>query len=87
MEKFAEQGDMTMCFLMGELYDLSFAGMEGVVKDPEKAIQWYTRVAEAGNAQACRRLTRLYFLYDTSPQKYLKAAHWFMRSELALLRL
>ena len=61
--------------------------MEGVAKAPEKALQWYTRAAEDGNAQACRRLTRLYFLYDTSPQKYLKAAYWFMRSELALLRL
>ena len=87
LEKFAGQGDSIMCFLVGELYDPFFVGMEGVAKAPEKALQWYTRAAEDGNAQACRRLTRLYFLYDTSPQKYLKAAYWFMRSELALLRL
>ncbi|MCR5347662.1 MAG: hypothetical protein K6E38_07785 [Fretibacterium sp.] len=87
LEDFAEHWDVVMQFLMGEMYDPFFAGMVGVDKDPKRSTQWYEKAAEADSAQACRRLTRLYFLYDTSSEKYLKAFYWFVRSELSLLRL
>ncbi|MCR4817444.1 MAG: hypothetical protein K5841_00630 [Fretibacterium sp.] len=87
LEDYAEHGDVVMQFLMGEMYDPFFAGMVGVDKDPRRSIQWYEKAAEADSAQACRRLTRLYFLYDTSSEKYLKAFYWFVQSELSLLRL
>ena len=71
-----------MQFLMGELYDTTFAAMDGVAKDDAKAAEWYLRAAEQGDAHARRRLTRLYAAGNGVPRDYLKAVYWLARSRL-----
>ena len=60
IEKLAEAGDAQLQFLMGEMYDTTFALMDGVEKDDGRAAAWYARAAEQGDVHAQRRLTRLY---------------------------
>ena len=79
-------GDMYLALLAGEMYDPAFAAMEGAPKDGAKAAQWYLKAAEAGDAQACRRLTRLSIIHGTSRKRYLDGFYWFVRSQLPLLR-
>ena len=83
--KLAEVNEL-YSLIAGEIYDPHFAGIDGVPSDNEKAIYWYTKAADMGNIQACRRLTRLYVLYDKSSGHYIKAGMWFVRSELPLIR-
>lgn len=79
------EGNEFLSFIAGEIYDWNFPGITGVPNDTAKAIYWYTKAAELGNVQACRRLTRIYVINDRSPYRYLKAGFWFVRSELPLL--
>ena len=82
------EGNEFISFLAGEIYDPHFARLDKVDKDTEKAIYWYTKAANLGNVQSCRRLTRLYVMNDKTPglSKYFNAGYWFVRSELPLLR-
>ena len=82
LERLAEAGEPHLQFLTGELYDTTFASMEGVAKDDAKAAAWYLRAAEQGDAHAGRRLARLYALGKGVPKSYLKALLWLLRSQL-----
>ena len=81
LERLAGEGDVRMQFLMGELYDTTFAEMDGVAKDNARAAEWYLRAAEQGDAHAQRRLTRLYALGKGIPRNTLKAVYWLARSQ------
>ena len=82
------EGNEFISFLAGEIYDPNFAKLDKVDKDTGKAIYWYTKAANLGNVQSCRRLTRLYVMNDKTHglSKYFNAGYWFVRSELPLLR-
>ena len=82
LERLAEAGEPHLQFLTGELYDTTFASMEGVAKDDAKAAAWYLRASEQGDAHAERRLARLYALGKGVPKSYLKAILWLLRSQL-----
>lgn len=82
LERLAEDGSPHLQFLTGELYDTTFASMEGVAKDDAKAAAWYLGAAERGDAHARRRLARLYALGKGVPKSYLKAILWLLRSQL-----
>ncbi len=82
LERLAEAGEPHLQFLTGELYDTTFASMEGVAKDDAKAAVWYLRASEQGDAHAERRLARLYALGKGVPKSYLKAILWLLRSQL-----
>ena len=81
LERLAEAGDAQLQFLMGEMYDTTFAPMDGVEKDDAKAAEWYLRAAEQGNAHAQRRLTRLYAVGSGVPRNYPRAIYWLARSQ------
>ena len=81
LERMAEAGDVRLQFLMGEMYDTTFAPMDGVEKDDGRAAVWYARSAEQGDAHARRRLTRLYATGSGVPRNYLKAIYWLARSQ------
>ena len=81
LERMAEAGDVQLQFLMGEMYDTTFAPMDGVEKNDGKAAVWYARAAEQGDAHARRRLTRLYATGSGVPRNYLKAIYWLARSQ------
>ena len=40
LERLAEAGDAQLQFLMGEMYDTTFAPMDGIEKDDAKAAEW-----------------------------------------------
>lgn len=82
----AAEGNAFLSFLAGEIYDANFAGLDNVPEDNEKAIYWYTKAAELGNVQSCRRLVRIFVTQSKDPDRYIKAGIWFLRSELPLLR-
>lgn len=81
LERLAGEGDVRMQFLMGELYDTTFAEMDGVAKDNARAAEWYLRAAEQGDAHAQRRLTRLLVTGDGVPRNYPEAVYWLARSQ------
>ena len=83
---FAETNQF-LALQVGEIYDANFPAMNNVPRDNSKAIYWYTKAAEMGNLQACRRLVKLYVIQDKTPgiNRYVQAGLWFIRSELPLL--
>ena len=81
LERLAGEGDVRMQFLMGELYDTTFAEMDGVAKDNARAAEWYLRAAEQGDAHAQRRLTRLLVTGDGVSRNYPEAVYWLARSQ------
>ena len=81
IEKLAEAGDAQLQFLMGEMYDTTFALMDGVEKDDGRAAAWYARAAEQGDVHAQRRLTRLYATGNGVPRSYSRAIYWLARSQ------
>jgi hypothetical protein len=81
LEALASAGDSEVQFMLGEIYDTTFASAEDVVKDDAAAAKWYRMAAEQGHAHAQRRLTRLYALGRGVPKSYLRAAGWLLRSQ------
>jgi hypothetical protein len=81
LEALASAGDPELQFMLGEIYDTTFASAEDVVKDDAAAAQWYRMAAEQGYAHAQRRLTRLYALGRGVPKSYLRAVGWLLRSQ------
>jgi hypothetical protein len=81
LETLALTGDAEAQFMLGEIYDTTFAPAEGVVKDNATAAKWYHMSAEQGHSHAQRRLTRLYALGIDVPQSYLRAVGWLLRSQ------
>ena len=71
-DKAAEQGNidaqnnLALCYYKGE----------GVAKDYQKAVQWYTKAAEQGNAKAQLHLGECYYFGRGVAEDYQKAAQW-----------
>ncbi|MDR1048707.1 MAG: hypothetical protein LBL51_03035, partial [Synergistaceae bacterium] len=74
-------GDAEAQFMLGEIYDTTFAPAEGIAKDNATAAKWYRMAAEQGHAHAQRRLTRLYALGMGVPKSYFRAVGWLLRSQ------
>lgn len=81
LEALAEAGEPRLQFLVGELYDTTFASMEGIAKDDGRATAWYLKAARSGDAHAQRRLTRLYATGKGVSRDYFKAVCWLLRSQ------
>lgn len=81
LEGLAGSGDSRLQFLVGELYDTTFAEMDGVAKDNARAAEWYLKAAGLGDAHAQRRLTRLYAAGKGVSRNYFKAVYWLLRSQ------
>lgn len=56
---------------------------EGVEKDVNKEIEWYTKAAEAGDDLAMRNLGATYYFGEGVPKDYDKAFYWFTKSDKA----
>ncbi|VEC36459.1 Putative beta-lactamase hcpC precursor [Escherichia coli] len=61
---------------MAHLYD---KGAEGVAKNREQAISWYTKSAEQGDATAQANLGAIYFRLG-SEEEHKKAVEWFRKA-------
>jgi hypothetical protein len=77
----AEQGHMGAQHVLGEIYD---DGGEGVGRDQEKAVYWYTKAAEQGHAIAQSNLGTLYYNgyykgYDEI-KNHRKAKYWHTKA-------
>ncbi|MDR2180112.1 MAG: sel1 repeat family protein [Synergistaceae bacterium] len=81
MEALAAAGDTEAQFMLGEIYDTTFASSKEVPKDNGTAAKWYRMAAEQGYSPAQRRLTRFYALGMGVPQNYLYAIGWLLRSQ------
>ena len=81
MKAMAEAGDPEVQFMLGEIYDTTFAPHNGVPKDNAEASKWYHMAAMQKHAHASRRLTRLYALGMGVPKNYLYALGWLLRSQ------
>jgi hypothetical protein len=81
LETLALAGDAEAQFMLGEVYDATFAPANDVPKDNATAAKWYHMAAEQGHAHAQRRLTRLYALGMGVPKSYFHAIEWFLRSQ------
>ncbi len=79
MEPLAKQGDVRAQASLALIYAQGL----GVAKDPQKAITWYTRAAEAGLAQAQFDLGSKYFRGDIVPRATDKAVHWWRKAAQA----
>ena len=68
----AEHGDAEAQYTLGRLssYD----------EDYEKAVYWYTKSAEQGNAEAQRELGACYYVGEGVPQDYEKGVYWFTKA-------
>jgi hypothetical protein len=81
MEALANAGDPEVQFMLGEIYDTTFAPSKEVLKDNETAAKWYRMAAEQGYAPAQRRLTRFYARGMGVPKNYFYAVAWLLRSQ------
>lgn len=81
LESLAAEGDIESQFLMGELYDTTFAGSESISKDDAPAAFWYLKAAGEGESHAQRRLARLYATGSGVAKDYLKAVYWLVCSQ------
>jgi hypothetical protein len=81
LEALALAGDSEVQFMLGEIYDTTFASANGVAKDNATAAKWYRMASERGHSHAQRRLTRLYALGMGVPQSYFRALGWLLRSQ------
>lgn len=74
-----ESGDITDHWVQYNIgYQLEF-GTNGV-QNLEKAVEWYTKSAEQGNAWSQNRLGDCYFRGNGVELDYTKAAQWYLKS-------
>jgi hypothetical protein len=81
MEALADAGDPEAQFMLGEIYDTTFASLSGTPKNNATAAQWYLLAAQQQYAPAQRRLSRFYALGMGVPQNYFYAVGWLLRSQ------
>jgi hypothetical protein len=81
MEALADAGDPEVQFMLGEIYDATFAPSNEVPKDNATAAKWYRMAADQGYAPAQRRLSRFYALGMGIPKNYFYAVTWLLRSQ------
>jgi hypothetical protein len=80
LEALALAGNSEAQFMLGEIYDTTFAPANNVAKDNAAAAKWYRMAAEQGHSHAQRRLARLYALGMGVPRSYTRALGWILRS-------
>jgi hypothetical protein len=80
LEALALAGEPEVQFMLGEIYDTTFAPANNVAKDNAAAAKWYRMAAEQGHAHAQRRLTRFYALGIGVPKSYFQAVARLLRS-------
>ena len=73
-ENLAENGEEKAQFILGTIYRI---GNEGVTKNINKAIKWYSLAAEQGNAYAQYNLGKIYESEKGSID-YALSAKWYM---------
>jgi len=77
LEKRAQQGDAFAQFYLGINYEHG----QGVPQDKAKALEWITKSANLGFAEAQRDLaSRYYFGCERVPQNYVLAAEWYTKA-------
>jgi hypothetical protein len=81
LETQALAGDLEIQFMLGEIYDSTFAPLSGTPKDNATAAKWYRMAADQGYSRAQRRLTRFYALGMGVPKNYFYAVGWLLRSQ------
>lgn len=81
LEALAAAGDAEIQFMLGEIYDTTFAVANDVAKDNATAAKWYRMSADRGYAPAQRRLTRFYAMGMGVPKNYFYAVYWLFRSQ------
>jgi TPR repeat protein len=57
-----------------------YANGEGVPKDAAKAVEWYRKAAEQGNAHAQFNLARMYDVGEGVPKDTAKAVEWHRKA-------
>ncbi len=82
LEVLAAAGDAEIQFMLGEIYDTTFAPANDVAKDNVTAAKWYRMAADQGYGPAQRRLTRFYAMGMGVPKNYLYAVYWLFRSQV-----
>ena len=63
-------------FILGEMYETG----DGIPKDYAKALEWYTKAAEQGDAEAQFKLGEIYYYSRGVPQDYAKALEWYTKA-------
>lgn len=63
-------------FFLGQIYESD----EGVPKNLEEALKWYTRSAKSGDPDAQYRLGQMYYTGENVPQDYAEALKWFRKA-------
>jgi TPR repeat protein len=81
MEMLANAGNSEAQFMLGEIYDTTFASLSGTPKDNATAAKWYFLAARQKYAHAQRRLSRFYALGTGVPKNYFYAIGWLLRSQ------
>ena len=59
---------------------MCYANVNGVSQDAARAVQWYTRAAEAGDAEAQCFLGMCYYSGAGIPKDMALAMHWYTRA-------
>ena len=72
----AEQGDPQSQFMMGNLY----MDQDGLAKNPEKTVYWYTKAAEQDHIASQSRLGLMYLHGDGIPRDGKKAIKWLLKA-------
>ena len=73
----AMAGDSEAQFQLGKMY---YYGAPGINKDFLEAVYWYTKAANAGNANAACNLGWCYEMGNGTEQNWSKAFEWYTRS-------
>ena len=63
-------------FYLGEIY----ADTLSALRDDKKAVEWYRKGAQAGNAQSMTMLGVMHYLGRGAPLDYAQALSWFRKS-------
>lgn len=72
----AEQGDAKSQYAIGEMYEKG----KGVVKDNEKAFEWYSKAAKQNDKKAQYKVGLAYFEGDGVRKNYSQAYSWFKKA-------
>ena len=75
-----KENDPESQFLLGLAY---YSGEDGVTEDKAKAIEWFTKAAEAGQSDAQYGLALMYDEGDGVPEDNAKAIEWYTKAALA----
>ena len=72
----AKNGDVEAQFVLGYMYDYG----EGLPRDSEKAVHWYTKASEQGEARASYGLGLMYKYGEGVPQNLQQVVYWYTKA-------